>query len=152
MIHAQLLQRMIDASNDGIVVAEKEGGDTILIYVNRAFERLTGYSSAEILYRDCRFLQNGQTDPAALRQLREAISVGQPARQVLRNFRKDGSPFWNELSITPVFNEADRLMYYIGIQKDVTEHVLAQQRLTDLEARLSKALQQIAALQGDGGR
>ncbi|WP_213875241.1 PAS domain-containing protein [Pseudomonas sp. dw_358] len=149
MINAQLLQRMIDASNDGIVVAEKEGEDNILIYVNRAFERLTGYSAAEILYRDCRFLQNGQSDPLVLQQLRAAINAGQPSRQVLRNFRKDGSEFWNELSITPVFNEADQLMYYIGIQKDVSEHMAAQRRITALEARLAEALEQIEARQGD---
>lgn len=112
MINATLLQRMIDASNDGIVVAEQEGDDdTILIYVNPAFERLTGYDANEILYRDCRFLQNDDRDQSARALIRQAIKDGLPSREILRNYRKDGSAFWNELSITPVLNEADKRKY-----------------------------------------
>ena len=74
MINAQLLQMVINASNDGIVIAEKEGEqDNILIYVNPAFERLTGYTSEEILYQDCRFLQSGDRDQEALPLIREAL-------------------------------------------------------------------------------
>ena len=147
MINAKLLQHMIEASDDGIVVAEKEGEDNILIYVNRAFERLTGYSSSEILYQDCRFLQNSQADTQTLYQLRQAIDNGKPSRQILQNFRKDGSAFWNELSITPVFNEGDQLTYFIGIQKDVSEQVAAQQRIVQLEHQLSEALAHIEKLE-----
>jgi PAS domain S-box-containing protein len=138
MINAQLLQSMVDASNDGIVVAEQEGDDTILIYVNPAFERLTGYSRDEILYQDCRFLQGDDRDQLARARIRKALAEGRPCREVLRNYRKDGSAFWNELSITPVFNEGDQLTYYIGIQKDVTEQVEAQQRVKALEAELAE--------------
>ncbi len=140
MINAKLLQRVIDASNDGIVVAEQEGEDNILIYVNPAFERMTGYSSLEMLYQDCRLLQGDDRDQPARRRVREAIDQGVACREVLRNHRKDGSCFWNELSITPVHNESDQLMYYIGIQKDVSREVAAQQRIVELE-------QQVAALQ-----
>jgi PAS domain S-box-containing protein len=121
MINAKLLQLVVDASNDGIVVAEQEGDDNILIYANPAFERLTGYSSEDILYQDCRFLQAGDRDQPGLDAIREAVNADRPCRQIIRNYRKDGSVFWNELSITPVFNEADQLTYYIGIQKDVSE-------------------------------
>ena len=65
---------------------------------------------------------------------------------MIRNYRKDGSLFWNELSITPVFNEADQLTYYIGIQKDVTEQVEAQQRVVELEAELAALKAELAAL------
>lgn len=149
MINAQLLQRIVDASNDGIVIAEKEGEDNILIYVNPAFERLTGYSADEILYRDCRFLQNGERTEQALRALREAIDQEQPGVQTIRNFRKDGSEFWNELSITPMRNEADQRTYYLGIQKDVTHVVHAQQRITRLEQQLAEAQARILALEAD---
>ena len=117
MINARLLQRMVDASQDGIVVAEQEGEDNILIYANNAFETLTGYSRDDILYQDCRFLQAGDRDQQGLQLIREAIASGQPTRQILRNYRKDGTHFWNELSITPVFNENDKLTYFIGVQK-----------------------------------
>lgn len=150
MINAQLLQRMIDASNDGIVVAEQEGDDdTILIYVNPAFERLTGYEANDILYRDCRFLQNDDRDQAARDAIRAAIKNGQPSREILRNYRKDGSVFWNELSITPVVNEADQLKYFIGIQKDVSRQVEAEQRVKQLEIELAQARARIVELEND---
>ncbi|MCL5043146.1 MAG: PAS domain-containing protein [Gammaproteobacteria bacterium] len=136
MINAKLLQLVVNASNDGIVVAEQEGDDNILIYVNKAFEDLTGYSSEDILYQDCRFLQKGDRDQPGLHAIREAVKAGKPCRQVLRNYRKDGSMFWNELSITPVYNETDQLTYFIGIQKDVTEQVEAQQRVEELQEEL----------------
>ena len=150
MINATLLQRMIDASNDGIVVAEQEGDDdTILIYVNPAFERLTGYDANEILYRDCRFLQNDDRDQSARALIRQAIKDGLPSREILRNYRKDGSAFWNELSITPVLNEADRRKYFIGIQKDVSRQVEAELRVIALERQLAEAQARIAALEAD---
>ncbi|MDE1165004.1 MAG: PAS domain-containing protein [Pseudomonas sp.] len=149
MINAKLLQHVIDASNDGIVVAEQEGDDTILIYVNPAFERLTGYSSHETLYQDCRFLQNGTRDEDALRAIRQAIDNGLPSRTILKNFRKDGTPFWNELSITPVHNETHQLTYFIGVQKDVTEEVQCRERLALLELELAETRAQLQALKAD---
>ena len=144
MINAKLLQLVVDASNDGIVVAEQEGDDNILIYVNKAFERLTGYDTDEILYQDCRFLQKEDRDQDGLRAIREAVKKGEPCRHILRNYRKDGSLFWNELSITPVYNEADQLTYFIGIQKDVTSQVLAEQRVVELEKELAELRARVA--------
>ncbi|MQM37439.1 Blue-light photoreceptor [wastewater metagenome] len=133
-----LLQRLLDASNDGIVVAEQEGDDHILIYVNEAFERLTGYHRDEILFRDCRFLQNEDRDQPGLATLRAAMAADKPCRVVLRNYRKDGSLFYNELSITPVFNDDDRLTYFIGIQKDVTAQVEAEREVERLRRELER--------------
>ncbi len=133
LISPELLERIVDASEDGIVVAEQEGDENILIYVNKGFERLTGYSADEILYRDCRFLQNDDRDQEALNAIREALKDSRPCREVLRNYRKDGSMFWNELSMTPVFDESENLMYFIGVQKDVTDRVEAQLALAELQ-------------------
>ena len=144
MINAKLLQMVINASNDGIVVAEQEGEDNILIYANPAFERLTGYHSDDILYQDCRFLQAGDRDQPGLHAIRQAIHEGRACRQILRNYRKDGSLFWNELSITPVFNEADQLTYFIGIQRDVTTEVEAVERVRELEAEVAELKRQLA--------
>lgn len=146
MINAKLLQLVVDASNDGIVVAEQEGEDNILIYANKAFEALTGYAVDDILYQDCRFLQGDDRQQAALDLIREALINKQPCRQILRNYHKDGSLFWNELSITPVFNEADQLTYFIGIQKNVTQQIEAEQRVLQLEAELKLAREEIASL------
>jgi len=144
MINAKLLQLVIEASNDGIVVAEQEGDDNILIYANPAFERLTGYAVDDILYRDCRFLQGEDRDQPALQAIREAVKNNQPCRQIIRNYRKDGTPFWNELSITPVFNEGDQLTYFIGIQKNVTAEVDTLQRVEALEAEIRELKAKLA--------
>lgn len=148
MIDAKLLQLVINASNDGIVVAEQEGDDNILIYANPAFEKLTGYASEDILYQDCRFLQADDRQQPALQAIRDAVKHRRPCRAIIRNYRKDGSLFWNELSITPVFNEADQLTYYIGIQKDVTEQVQAQQRVEELEAEVARLQAELVQLKG----
>lgn len=150
MINAKLLQLVVNASNDGIVVAEQEGDDNILIYANAAFEKLTGYASEDILYQDCRFLQAGDRNQAGLDAIREAVKNNAPCRQIIRNYRKDGSPFWNELSITPVFNEGDQLTYYIGIQKNVTAQVEAQQRVIELEAEVAALQAELAQLRTNG--
>lgn len=137
-ISLELLKKAVDASNDGIVIAEQEGDDNILIYVNKAFERLTGYSAEEILYQDCRFLQTGDREQVGLQEIREAIKDGRNARVVLRNYHRDGSMFWNELSISPIHNEQDQLTYYIGIQKDVTAQVNAENRAREAEEELAR--------------
>lgn len=146
MINAKLLQLVINASNDGIVVAEQEGDDNILIYANPAFEKLTGYASEEILYQDCRFLQGEDRNQPGLAAIREAVKAQRPCRQIIRNYRKDGSPFWNELSITPVVNDADQLTYYIGIQKDATAQVEANQRVSELEQEVAQLRAELASL------
>jgi len=147
MISAKLLQLVVEASSDGIVVAEQEGDDNILIYANPAFQRLSGYSDEEILYQDCRFLQGNDRNQAGLTVIREAIRNMLPCRQVIRNYRKDGSAFWNELSITPVFNDTDQLTYFIGIQKDVSVEVEAKERVRELEAEVSQLKTQLAQFQ-----
>ncbi|MFP4251839.1 MAG: PAS domain-containing protein [Guyparkeria sp.] len=137
-LDANLLKKAVNASTDGIVIAEQEGSDNILIYANQAFEELTGYLEDEILYQDCRFLQAGDRDQAPLAEVRDAIRRGEATRVVLRNYRKDGSLFWNELSITPVFNEDDHLTYFIGIQRDVTELVRMREENERLRARVAE--------------
>ncbi|MBS4077484.1 PAS domain-containing protein [Pseudomonas rustica] len=152
MINASLLQMVINASNDGIVVAEKEGDqDTILIYVNPAFERLTGYSSEEILYQDCRFLQAGDRDQASLERVREMLRNNGSCREILRNYRKDGTPFWNELSLSTVKSADDGLTYFVGVQKDVTIQVKAQQRVAQLEDEVATLKAQLAELKATNG-
>ena len=144
MINAKLLQLVVEASNDGIVVAEQEVYENILIYANPAFQRLTGYSIDDILYQDCRFLQGNDRNQSGLAIIREAIKNLHPCRQIIRNYRKDGSAFWNELSITPVFNDADQLTYFIGIQKDVSIEVEARERVRELEAEVALLKKQLA--------
>ncbi|EJM02133.1 MULTISPECIES: PAS domain-containing protein [unclassified Pseudomonas] len=153
MINASLLQMVINASNDGIVVAEKEGEQNdILIYVNPAFERLTGYTSEEILYQDCRFLQSGDRDQDSLKLIRETLDNGGSCREILRNYRKDGTPFWNELSLSTVKNADDGQTYFVGVQKDVTVQVKAQQRVVQLEAQVAALEAELATVKATNGQ
>lgn len=152
MISASMLQMMINASNDGITVAEREGEqDNILIYVNPAFERMTGYTSEEVLYQDCRFLQAGDRDQESLKLIREALRTNGSCREILRNYRKDGTPFWSELSLSTVENTDDGQTYFIGVQKDVTIQVRAQQRVAQLEAKVAALEAERAALKATNG-
>ncbi|KAA0947005.1 MULTISPECIES: PAS domain-containing protein [unclassified Pseudomonas] len=151
MINAQLMQMVINASNDGIVIAEKEGKDKPLIYVNPAFERLTGYTREEILYQDCRFLQSGDRDQPSLIAIREALDTEGACRAILRNYRKDGTHFWNELSLSTVYNQADKQTYFVGVQKDITAQVKAQQRVAQLESQLAAVTAELFALKATSG-
>ncbi len=140
----EILLQLVESAQDGIVIAEKEGEDTILVYVNPAFERLTGYSADEILYQDCRFLQGEDTDLDAVKVIRQAIDDQAPVRTVLKNYRKDGSIFWNELSVTPFFDELDQITYYIGIQKDVSTEVELALELDAARETIQKLTEQLA--------
>ncbi|WP_321322827.1 PAS domain S-box protein [Thiomicrorhabdus sp.] len=145
-LRTSLLLQLVENAQEGIVVAEKEGHDTILIYVNPAFERLTGYPSEEILYQDCRFLQGDDTEQQAIKVIRNAIDDSAPVRTILKNYRKDGSIFWNELSVTPYFDEVDQLTYFIGIQKDVTEEVTLQEALDEANQKIARLESEIQSL------
>ncbi|MGQ9860752.1 MAG: PAS domain S-box protein [Thiobacillaceae bacterium] len=141
----RLLARALEASVDGIAISDAGQPDVPLIYVNPAFERMTGYSREELLGRNCRFLQNSETQQPGLDTIRLALKQGQPARAVVRNYRKDGTPFWNELTLAPVRDEAGRLTHYIGVAKDVTARVEAAVALKRSQDLLHEA-QRIARL------
>jgi PAS domain S-box-containing protein len=137
-IRPDLLQALLDHTEHGITIAEREGSDTILLYVNHAFETLTGYSAEECLYKDCRFLQNDDHDQPGLAKIRAAIEAEQSVQVVLRNYRKDGSLFWNDLTISPYFDEEEGIMYYIGVQKDVSELVALKEELATARHQLAQ--------------
>lgn len=121
----QALAAAVAAAPTGIVIADPRLPDCPLVFVNPAFLRMTGYEEAEVLGRNCRFLQGPRTDPAAVAQLREAIAARRPITLELVNHRKDGRPFVNELHIGPVFGPEGELTAFIGIQHDVTERATA---------------------------
>ncbi|MDP9394565.1 MAG: SpoIIE family protein phosphatase [Actinomycetota bacterium] len=118
--------RALVAAGLSVTISDPHAPDHPLMWVNPAFTEMTGYSAAEAVGRNCRFLQGEGTDPAAVDELRRAIAAGQPAQVQLLNFRRDGTPFWNEVSIAPVRDVAGRLTHYVGVQADVTARVEAQ--------------------------
>lgn len=133
MLHPELpeLEELLAAVSEGISVSDASQPELPLIYVNQGFLRMTGYSPEEVLGRNCRFLQGPESSPAAADQIRQAIAAGQPVVAELLNYRKDGSSFWNQLSLTPVFDTGGALRYYVGVQLDITERKRLEQMQRD---------------------
>lgn len=89
--------------------------------------------------RNCRFLQGSDTDGATVAELRAAITAARPYQDVIKNYRKDGTPFWNELSISPIYDTAGHLTHFVGVQTNVTARVEAEAALRASEDRFAKA-------------
>ena len=131
-----LLERAIDATTEGITISDAAQPDNPVIFANKGFERLTGYAAHEIVGQNCRFLQGPQTDPHTVHEIRQAIESGAECTVELLNYRKDGTPFWNRLSITPLCDPSGRITHFAGIQSDITE-------LRQTQARLEAANQEL---------
>ena len=128
-----LCRRIFGSVRSGISVASATLPDMPLIYVNPAFEAMSGYRFEEVRGKNCRILQGQEQDQPALTTLREAIRDKHETRVVLKNFRKDGTPFWNELSLSPIFNREGDLSHFVGIQTDVTARVEIEAALRESE-------------------
>ncbi|MCD6706993.1 MAG: PAS domain S-box protein [Thiobacillus sp.] len=117
----RLMWSAIESSNNGIVITGLADSDYGIIYANSAFQHMTGYSMEELRGRNCRFLQGDDRSQMELDALRHALRSQRDGYSMLRNYRKDGSLFWNEIYISPVCDEHGRLTHYVGIQNDITE-------------------------------
>jgi len=124
---ANLLGQAIEACGVSISIADLTLPDSPLTFVNQAFVETTGYTREDVLGRNCRFVQGEETDPEAVRAMREAISKGESLRIDLINYRKTGEPFWNALHLSPLLGASGRVRAYIGLQHDVTHIRAARQ-------------------------
>ena len=120
--NTRLHNHILESSPNGILITDWQQPDNPIIFCNAAFEKITGYSLKEIYGRNGRFLQGNDTDQDGLHQLRAAIKAKEGCQVVLRNYKKDGTLFWNDLRLAPVFNEQGELINYIGVLVDITEH------------------------------
>ncbi|QZX99240.1 PAS domain S-box protein [Halobaculum rubrum] len=125
----KLKSRAMDEAPVGITISDPDREDNPMVYVNEGFEALTGYSESEALGRNCRFLQGEETREEPVAEMRKAVAEAQPVSVVLRNYRKDGSQFWNRVSIAPVRDEAGTVTSYIGFQEDVSDRKEREQDL-----------------------
>ncbi|GAA2017326.1 hypothetical protein GCM10009756_01620 [Pseudokineococcus marinus] len=125
------------ATDVPVVVSDPRQADDPLVWVNAAFTRTTGYAAEEAVGRNCRFLQDEGTDPVELERLRAGMAAREPVTVVLRNVRRDGTPFWNEVSVSPVLDERGDLVHRVGVQVDVTARVEAERAAAAARARLS---------------
>jgi len=115
-----LRTKALQSSNNGIIITDALKHDNPVIYYNTAFQNLTGYSDVEILNHNCRFLQSKDRDQKPLIKLREAIKRGESCQATLRNYKKDGTMFWNDLYVFPITDSYGTVTNFIGVQNDVT--------------------------------
>jgi PAS domain S-box-containing protein len=141
-----MLQRALAAVGSGVTIVDLRLPDQPLVYVNPAFERLSGFPADQVLGRNCRFLQGSDTDPTAVGRIRRAVAAGEECREVLLNLHADGSTWWNECSLTPVADPTGVVVQYIGIQTDVTARVEAERALATEQDRGRDHVARIAEL------
>jgi PAS domain S-box-containing protein len=134
--------RAIQAVSQGIVITDPRRPDNPIIYTSPGFERLTGYPTEEVLGRNCRFLQGKDTDPGAVMHLRDSVREGRDCTVELLNYRKDGSTFWNSLTISPVFDAHGQITNFVGVQTDVTERRRLEEQFR--QAQKMEAIGQLA--------
>lgn len=112
--------KALEAASSSIVIADAKKTDTPIIYANEAFVKTTGYSRADFIGKNCRFLQGEDKNQEGIKTMATAVKNGEACNVVLRNYTKDGAMFWNEISLTPIFSEKRELTHFIGVQNDIT--------------------------------
>jgi two-component system cell cycle response regulator len=118
-----LYRRLVESSPEGVVLIDAQGADHPVVYVNPAFEALTGYSSAELIGRNLRLLQADDREQDGRHRLRDALSRGETCRVLLRNYRKDGSLFWNEMTVMPLRHPDGCVTHFAGHHRDAGERL-----------------------------
>ncbi len=132
----RLRNRALGAVSQGVLITDAQRRVT---YVNAAFEAMSGYAAAELAGQSCSLLQGPQTDPVQVQAMRSALDAGTPFHGEVPNYRKDGVPFWNDLSITPVLGVGGEPTQFVGVQRDITEPKRAEQTRLLLESQLREA-------------
>lgn len=132
----QVLSKILDSCINGVSLADPDQEDMPLVYVNKAFEKITGYTQEETLGRNCRFLQGTDHDQEGLQKLREAIKNKESVEVTIRNYRKNGELFYNHLLMNPLFDSKGNLLYFLGVQYDATEQVHANEEIRTLHERI----------------
>lgn len=133
-----LFRQALDASNSGIIITDNLLDDNPIIYCNKAFELITGYSQKEIIGHNCRFLQKNDRSQSARMELKDAVKNQKESRVIIRNYRKNGELFWNELFVSPVKNADGETTHFIGIQNDITFQKKIEHDLREEKASVEK--------------
>lgn len=133
----QVLSAILDECVNGVTLADPDLDDAPIVYANKAFEKLTGYSQAEIIGHNCRFLQGEDREQSARFEIAEAMKNHEGVEVTLRNYKKDGTLFHNNLKVIPLFDRKKRVIYYLGVQYDITQKVNADNEIKSLSALLN---------------
>ena len=132
----QVLTQILDSCVNGVTLTDPDIEDAPIVYANKAFEDMCGYPKEEIVGRNCRFLQGDDRNQPEIDRLRVAIKKGEPIEVTLRNYRKDGELFYNRLDVKPLLDGRGNLVYYLGVQYDITDQINAKKEIEDLSQQL----------------
>jgi PAS domain S-box-containing protein len=138
-----LRNRALNFAMNGIVITDPNQTDNPIIFCNHAFEKITGYKISEAIGKNCRFLQGPDTSKEAIQNIRDAISNLEECKVILINYKKDGTKFWNELSISPVLDERGNLKNFVGIQTDITDRIEAEDTLKRSEQKIRTIIENL---------
>ncbi len=141
--YKNVLLTAMDSAHEGITISDATLPDNPLIYVNKGFLKMTGYSPEEVLHKNCRFLQGAERSQEAVERIRSAVREGVAVQVEFLNFHKNGTPFYNRLSITPVYDADKKLTHFIGVQEDVT--ALRQKEKAEAEYLRQRLISEAAA-------
>lgn len=131
-----VLTQILDTCVNGVTLTDPDLEDSPIVYANKAFEDMCGYPQDEIVGRNCRFLQGTDRSQPELDKLRAAIKKGEPVEVTLKNYRKNGELFHNRLVVKPLMDDKGRVVYFLGVQYDITDQVQFQREINDLTTRL----------------
>ncbi|MCX7089065.1 MAG: PAS domain-containing protein [Methylococcales bacterium] len=134
----QILSAILDECVNGVTLSDPDLEDTPIIYANKAFEKLTGYNQSEIIGRNCRFLQGEDREQEARYQIHAAMEQHQNIEVTLRNYKKNGDLFHNHLKITQLLDRKGRIIYYLGVQYDISYKVNAENEIEELNNLFKK--------------
>jgi PAS domain S-box-containing protein len=131
-----VLTQILDSCVNGVTLSDPDLEDSPIVYANKAFENMCGYPQEEIVGRNCRFLQGVDRDQPELARLCDAVKKGEPVEVTLRNYRKNGELFHNRLVVKPLTDYRGNVVYFLGVQYDITEQVNARKEIDKLSKQL----------------
>jgi len=142
----ELFQQAIDHSANGLIICDAQQPDLPIVYVSPSFESLTGYAAAEIIGKNCRVLQGDDTNQIGLADIRRAIATGTACKVLLRNYRKNGRAFWNEVTISPLTDTTGNITHFVGTQVDISHYLETFKALQESESRYRHLYEETPAM------
>ncbi|GAB3021424.1 bacterio-opsin activator domain-containing protein [Natronobiforma cellulositropha] len=146
---SRVKDRAINEAPVGVAITDPSLEDNPLVYVNEAFERVTGYPNEAVVGQNCRFLQGPESDEAAITQMRDAVDAERPVTVEVENYRRDGSMFWNEVTLAPVRDDDGDVTHFVGFQNDVTDRKRAELEVVRRRRELEDVLERVEGLVED---
>ncbi len=134
----QILSVILDECINGVTLADPDLEDMPIVYANKAFEQVTGYSQEDIIGRNCRFLQGTDREQQARYDLEKAIKNAEAIEVTLRNYKKNGELFYNRLKVVPLLDKKGKVIYFLGVQHDISDQIMAKEEIKMLNEKLKK--------------